>query len=95
MRPPLFRIEMRLSRRHLPTRILLMRQSFSSPPIVVLSLLVFSLAGGAVLGEDAVPSFSRQVRPILAKHCFTCHGPDAEALSRAAICRFGPAKSSG
>jgi hypothetical protein len=79
MRPPLFRIEMRLSRRHLPTRILLMRQSFSSPPIVVLSLLVFSLAGGAVLGEDAVPSFSRQVRPILAKHCFTCHGPDAEA----------------
>jgi hypothetical protein len=28
---------------------------------------------------DSTPDFSREVRPILAKHCFTCHGPDPEA----------------
>ena len=27
----------------------------------------------------AVPSYNRDVRPILATHCFACHGPDAAA----------------
>ncbi len=32
------------------------------------------------LGQTAAPpSFGREVRPILAKHCFTCHGPDGDA----------------
>ncbi len=30
------------------------------------------------LAEQPV-NFGRDVRPILAKHCFTCHGPDADA----------------
>ncbi len=30
------------------------------------------------LGDEKV-NFGREVRPILAKHCFTCHGPDPEA----------------
>ncbi len=32
----------------------------------------------ATANEEA-PDFGRDVRPILAKHCFTCHGPDADA----------------
>jgi len=27
---------------------------------------------------DEPPQYSRDVRPILAEHCFTCHGPDAD-----------------
>ncbi|MCP4889578.1 MAG: DUF1553 domain-containing protein [Planctomycetaceae bacterium] len=30
-------------------------------------------------GEGAAPDFGNEVRPILAKHCFKCHGPDANA----------------
>ncbi len=28
---------------------------------------------------NAGPSFNREIRPLLAKKCFACHGPDAEA----------------
>ena len=36
----------------------------------------------AVFAQDATASdsridFARQVQPILAKHCYACHGPDA------------------
>ena len=42
-------------------------------PMVLLVLL--AMAGDAALADDV--EFNRDVRPILANHCFQCHGPDA------------------
>ena len=41
----------------------------ASPLSVLVALSVSALA------EDSV-DFAREVRPILARHCFACHGPD-------------------
>jgi mono/diheme cytochrome c family protein len=43
------------------------------------ALLLVSLSARIAAGDDASPDFGRDVRPILAKHCFTCHGPDEGA----------------
>ena len=41
------------------------------------SILVVLLLSVRGLGETAsAPSFVRDVQPILAQHCFKCHGPD-------------------
>jgi hypothetical protein len=46
-----------------------------SIPLRRVSLLV-SLVAGVLTAGEAAPDFTTQVRPILSKHCFTCHGPD-------------------
>ncbi len=44
------------------------------------SAIVLALTGLPVVrANDEAPDFGRDVRPILAKHCFTCHGPDPDA----------------
>ena len=44
----------------------------------VLSGLWFSCGVVAVVQAAEPPSFSRDVRPILARYCFKCHGPDEQ-----------------
>ena len=44
--------------------------------------LLVALAGAAVPGAaragKAPPEFTKDVRPLLAEHCFRCHGPDKQ-----------------
>ncbi len=46
---------------------------------ILLAWLPLSWAGLPLSAAERSPDFGRQVRPILAKHCFPCHGPDPEA----------------
>src|SRR5262245_17378940 len=43
-----------------------------------LTAAVLALVPSAALAQ-AKPEFNRDVRPILADHCFACHGPDDKA----------------
>jgi hypothetical protein len=46
-------------------------------PLLLLSLFCASVATGSGTAEAApAVDFARDVRPILAKNCFACHGPD-------------------
>ena len=53
----------------------------AAPYHICIGLIV--CAGGAASAQEAAidqaPSYTRDVRPILSKNCFACHGPDAEA----------------
>ncbi len=50
------------------------RRQFDFATSAVLAFL--ASAGSSVLG--AAPDFAREVRPILEKHCFSCHGPEKQ-----------------
>src|SRR6266487_4487412 len=39
-------------------------------------LLVMLTPGGVLNAAPPLVSFNRDVRPILADHCYACHGPD-------------------
>ena len=36
-----------------------------------------SVSAASLTAQDAVPRYNREIRPLLAEHCFACHGPDA------------------
>ena len=42
------------------------------------SLLCLLLVSPVALAQNRTPDFTKEVRPILAKNCFTCHGPDKQ-----------------
>ncbi|MFN5709657.1 MAG: c-type cytochrome domain-containing protein, partial [Planctomycetota bacterium] len=35
------------------------------------------MSAASLTAQDAVPRYNREIRPLLAEHCFACHGPDA------------------
>lgn len=45
---------------------------------LVAAMCFFGLVGDRALAADEAVSFNRDIRPILAKNCFACHGPDEE-----------------
>ena len=46
--------------------------------LVIMAVATVSCAGAGLGRAEEEIHFDRSVRPILAKHCFACHGPDEE-----------------
>ncbi len=40
--------------------------------------LLATLLAGSVRAEETPPDFARDIRPLLAQHCFKCHGPEKQ-----------------
>src|SRR3954470_11430468 len=41
--------------------------------------LALAICAPSVIAADSAPDFSKDVRPILSRFCFKCHGPDDKA----------------
>src|SRR4051812_40457159 len=54
------------------------------PLFILLAALSLGLLGPAVparaQGTDAATFFEQRIRPLLAEHCFSCHGADPKKL---------------
>jgi mono/diheme cytochrome c family protein len=46
--------------------------------LVALAAWEFVFVASSRAGEDPIAQFEQQVRPVLEKHCFECHGPDKQ-----------------
>src|SRR4051812_7910853 len=61
----------------------------------LLAALFSSAASARAVSPDARDFFEKRVRPVLVKHCYECHGPNARVRgglrldSRAALLRGG------
>ena len=44
----------------------------------ILLQIFFAISAGRELAADSKVDFAREIRPLLAKKCFACHGPDDE-----------------
>ena len=57
----------------------MVRPSLPSALLALLALFALGLLAGASSRDEDELDFAREVRPILARSCFACHGPDAGA----------------
>src|SRR5438045_3534263 len=46
--------------------------------VAILLQLIFVISAGRAFAADPKVDFAREIRPILAKKCFACHGPDEQ-----------------
>ena len=49
----------------------------STIPFAVLAFGAVLAVPGSVRAAEPVPTFNRDIRPLLSDRCFVCHGPDA------------------
>ncbi len=64
-------------------------------PALAVFLCALILCGHSLADSEPIPSFEKEVRPILENHCFKCHGenkPKAGVNLRAAVDEKNPAK---